>query len=128
MQNFYKYLCGTHLNVSHPVHSTRLCHTSPLYIHEPPLISSYFSPAWELRIQHPLSSISTILPLLMSKPSQPCLSNFVFKLLDRRCPSDALLILSCWSLLVKILASSPLPPPALPAVFLSASLSPNHIS
>lgn len=40
---------------------------------------SSFPSAWQLHIQHPLS---TIFPLHMSKPSQPCVSNFVSKLLN----------------------------------------------
>lgn len=42
------------------------------------------------RLQHLLSSVSTIPPLPMSKPSQPSLSNFVSKLLNLSCSSDIL--------------------------------------
>lgn len=44
-----------------------------------------------LHLRHPLSNISTIPPLRMSKLSQPCLSFFVSKLHDLSCPSDILL-------------------------------------
>lgn len=44
-----------------------------------------------LHLRHPLSNISTIPPLRMSKLSQPCLSFFVSKLHDPSCPYDILL-------------------------------------
>lgn len=52
--------------------SILLRHTSPLhvllpYIHDPPLGWS-FPPAWQLHLYHPLSRISTLLPLHMCKP------------------------------------------------------------
>lgn len=63
-----------HLLLSHPIPSILFYHTNPLhvvlhYIHEP--LWSFSFP-----LQHPFSIISTILPLHMSYPSQPCLSNF----------------------------------------------------
>lgn len=46
------------------------------YIHEPPLSSSSFPPACQLRHQNPLPIIPTIPPLKMAKPSPPYLSMF----------------------------------------------------
>lgn len=73
--------------------SSNLLHLLILYIHESPLWSSLFTPAW----QHPLSNKATIPSLHLPKPSQPCLSHFVSKQLYLSCLFD-------------ILISDPVPP------------------
>lgn len=76
-----------------PILSIHHCHTNPLhrlfhYIRKSLL---WIAPDWHLHIQHSLSTISPISPLHMSKACQPCLSNFVYKLLNLGHPADVLI-------------------------------------
>lgn len=47
------------------------------YVHKPSLWSSSLPPDWQLNLEHLLSSISTVPPLHVSKPSQPRLLGFI---------------------------------------------------
>lgn len=60
-------------------------------------------------------AVCPLSPLHVPKPSHPCFSNFVSRSLDLSCPSDV--HLSNWSLPIKILTFSALPP-ARPPVLL----------
>lgn len=99
----------------------KLDNWSPYTLH-PPLWSSSFPPACQLHVYHPLSSISTIAPPHMTKPSQPP-TGFPTLSSKPNCPSCVLIsnfVLTC-SLKTETVTSS-----ALPTVFLTVPPSLNH--
>lgn len=76
-------LYGCHQSRSFPFISPYPLH--PPLPHQPlPMFTLTTCLTWKLHIQHPLTSMSTIL-LYKSKPSQPGLSNVVSKLLKLLC-------------------------------------------
>lgn len=95
-------------SVCHPISIILFSHTNPVHVLlEPSLLSSSYPPAWFLHLQHPLLHLFPKLPLHMSKPPQPCLSNFVSNPPNLRCPTHIRISCpSCWSLPLNTSTSS----------------------